>query len=453
MSGDLLEVAEAALGAADGDEAVALVHGERAGLARFAGREVHQPTLLADVVVHVRVVRDGRVGTAATNRTGADNLAELARRAAAAADAAPADPGFAGLAAPAPMPEVEACDEETAALEPAEQAELAAAAMRGAGDCDVYGYFTSGLTEQAVASSSGVRASQRLTDATAMVIAAGDGFSGHAEATSWRVGALDPARVGTEAAEKAARTRGAVELEPGTYRAVLEPSAFGELLEYFAWDSFSGLALLEERSYLTGRMGEQVFHESVSISEDPLDARGLPKAFDFEGTPKRRVPLVEAGVATGAVWDRRSAARAGAESTGNASPPQYERYGPLTWALSVDGGDAAGVEELLERVGDGIYVTRLHYLSVVQPRVGIVTGMTRDGTFRVRAGKLAEPLVNLRFTASVPELLRDVLGLTRDVRLVNRDQFYDSRYPYGALVPALASGRFAISGTGSRPGL
>lgn len=448
-----LQLAEAALRAAEGDEAIALVHGERSGLARFAGREVHQPTLVADLLVHLRVVRDGRVGTAATNRTGREALAELSRRAAAAADAAPPDPGFPGLATPAPVPELESCDEETAELEPAQQAELAAAAMGGAGDVDVYGFFTSGMTEQAVASSTGVRATQRLTDATTMVIAAGDGFSGYSEATSWRVGALDPARIGAEAAEKAERTRGAVELEPGTYRVVLEPWAFGELLEYFAWDSFSGLGLLEERSYLTGRIGERVFHEAVSISEDPLDPRGLPKAFDFEGTPKRRVPIIDAGVATGLLWDRRAAARGGVESTGNASPPQYERYGPLPWALSVAGGDAPSVEELLERVEDGIYVTRLHYLSVVQSREGIVTGMTRDGTFRVRNGKLAEPLVNLRFTASVPDLLGDVLGLTSEVHLVNRDQFYDNRYPYGALVPALASGRFAITGTGSRPGL
>ena len=62
------------------------------------------------------------------------------------------------------------------------------------------------------------------------------------------------------------------------------------------------------------------------------------------------------------------------------------------------GGEAASLDELAELVGDGIYVTRLHYLSVVEPREGVLTGMTRDGTFRIRDGKVAEPLVNLRFT-------------------------------------------------------
>src|SRR5207244_12010347 len=107
----------------------------------------------------------------------------------------------------------------------------------------------------------------------------------------------------------------------------------------------------------------------------------------------------------------------------------------------------------LEDVGDGIYVTRLHYLGIVDPREGILTGMTRDGTFRIRDGKLAEPLVNLRFTVSVPELLADVPGLTRDVRLTNQTEFYDERYGSGALVPALATARFHVTGTGSAPGL
>jgi PmbA protein len=122
-------------------------------------------------------------------------------------------------------------------------------------------------------------------------------------------------------------------------------------------------------------------------------------------------------------------------------------------ALSVAPGEAGSVDELVERVEDGIYVTRLHYLSVVNPREGIVTGMTRDGTFRIRGGKRAEPLVNLRFTVSVPEFLAEVPGLTTSRKLVNLTTFYGDRYVYGALVPGIASARFNVTGTGSRPGL
>ena len=104
-------------------------------------------------------------------------------------------------------------------------------------------------------------------------------------------------------------------------------------------------------------------------------------------------------------------------------------------------------------MGDGLYITRLHYLGVVHPRDGVVTGMTRDGTFRIRDGKIAEPLVNLRFTVAVPEFLQEVYGLTSEAALVNSQSFYGERYPYGVLVPAIASARFAITGLGSKPGI
>jgi predicted Zn-dependent protease len=450
----LLEFASRALRAAEGDEAEAYVSSERSGFARFAGREIHQPTLVDDCNVRLRIVRDGREGVAVGNRSDDESLRELARRAAAAADSAPADPDFPGLAPPEPLPEVEACDDETASIAAADLAQLAVAAMDGAGS-DVFGFVTSGVTAHAVCSTSGLSAEQRMTDATTLVIAADRETSGYAEQTSWAVRDLDPAAVGRAAEEKRAQTAGAQELDPGDYPAVLESWAFAELLEYFAWDSFGALGLLEERSYFAGRLGERVFDSALSIVEDPLDRRGLPKRFDFEGSPKQRVPIVEEGVARGVVWDRRTAARAtgGQATTGDAPPPAYSAFGPTPWALSVRGGDAGSVDELLERIGDGIYITRLHYLSVVEPRQGIVTGMTRDGTFRVRNGRLAEPLVNLRFTVSVPAMLEELPGLTRETTLVNRDQFYDERYPFGYLVPALATTRFSIAGVGSRPGL
>jgi predicted Zn-dependent protease len=294
-----------------------------------------------------------------------------------------------------------------------------------------------------------------MTDATALVVAAADGCSGYAERTAWRADELDPAGVTREASEKAARTKGAGTLDPGGYRAVLEPYAFADLLDYFSHDSLGALGLLEKRSYLSGRLGERVADEKITIRDDPVDPKGLPKAFDFEGTPKQPVVLVENGVARSVVWDRTTAARArnGATTTGHAGPVESRDWGPLPYSLSVAPGEAESVHELAELVGDGIYVTRLHYLGVIDPREGVVTGMTRDGTFRIRDGKIAEPLVNLRFTVSVPDMLQEVYGLTRDAALVNSQNFYGERYPYGVLAPALAAARFTITGVGSTPGI
>jgi PmbA protein len=450
-----LEVARRALEAAAGDEAEAVVTAERSGFARFAASEVHQPTLVDNVVVTLRVARGGKVGSAQTNRLSDEGLVTLARRAGDAADSAVAEPSWPGFAGAASYPEVAGHDPETASLGPEGQARLATAAIEAAGELPVYGYFTSADTEFAVATTTGAEAEQRLTDATVLVLAAGEGLSGFAEATAWRAGAIDPAAVVREACETAERTRGAEAVEPGGFRAVLGPYAVAELLSYFAYDSFGALGLLEERSYLTGRIGQRIVDERVSIAEDPLDPRGLPKAFDFEGEPRRRVPLIESGVARGVVWDRQRAARATSmeHTTGSAPPPNARDHGALPCALSMAGGEAESPEELVELVGDGIYVTRLHYLGVVDPREGVLTGMTRDGTFRIRGGKVAEPLVNLRFTVALPEVLGELYGLTRDVTLVNGSDFYGERFPTGTLVPALATASFTITGVGSGPGI
>ena len=90
------------------------------------------------------------------------------------------------------------------------------------------------MTELAIVSSAGVEAHQSMTDATTLVVSADDGASGYATQTSWSADGVDPAAVGREAAEKAARTRGAKTIEPAPYRAVLEPYAFADLINYFA---------------------------------------------------------------------------------------------------------------------------------------------------------------------------------------------------------------------------
>jgi PmbA protein len=447
-----LELAERACRAARADEADAVVHRERSGFARFAASTVHQPTLVEDESVTLRVVRDGRIGTVSTNRTDDEGLRDAARRAEAAADNAPRDAAFPGLADPEPVPDVEGFDEATAALSPEEQAARAWAAIEAAPRHELFGYFTSGVTELAVASTTGVAVSQTLTDATALALAAGDGESGYADACSWRAGDIDPGEVAGEAVTKAERTRGAREVGAATYRAVLEPYAFGELVWYFGFSSLGSLAFLEGRSYLSGRIGEQIFDPQVTIADDALDGRGLPKAFDFEGVPKRPVPVVEAGVARDVVWDRRTAHRAGRESTGHSLTAPAQAHGAIPFNLAVQPGDLSR-EELADRVGDGLWVTRLHYVNLVDVREGVFTGMTRDGTFLVEDGRVTKPLVNLRFTTSFPALAQAILGLSSERKLVNQSDFYGERYPYAVLVPAVATERFTIAGTGSGPGL
>jgi len=454
MSDETLALARHALGFVGDDTAEVVVHRERATFARYARSHVFQPTVADDQTIQVRVVRGRRAGTAATNATTDAALADVARRARAAAEHAPPEPDLPGLPQPAPLPAVDGFDPATAATSAAELCEVVSDAMPEAPGLELFGYLTTAVSEVALASSAGVAVSQAMTDAAAVALAAGDSMSAYADAVSVRSSDIDMARVAGEATEKALRTRKAATLEPGTYAAVLEPCAFGVLLQEFSRVAFRSRELLDETSYLTGRIGDPVFHPDLTIVDDGTDPQTLPKAFDADGVPKRRVPIVEAGVARSVVWDRVTAAQAGdpSGSTGHAVPRAWENHSPTPLNLIVAPGQASR-EELAAAIGDGIWITRLHYLSVVDPRAGVITGMTRDGTFRIRNGRIAEPLVNLRFTTSFPELARDVAAVGSDPRLVVVDHFYEQRYPNAPLVPGLATTSFRVVGNGSVPGL
>ena len=190
---------------------------------------------------------------------------------------------------------------------------------------------------------------------------------------------------------------------------MLEPYAFSELLWYFGFSSLNGLACLEGRSYFSGRIGEHVFDESFNLVDDGLDAARPPQGVRL----RRRTQAAR--------HDRRERRREGrrlgpadapsgpatvASQRGTRSPRRPQGFGALPLNMAVTGGDATR-DELVERIGDGIYVTRLHYLGVVDPREGIITGMTRDGTFQIEGGKVTKPLVNLRFTTSFPKVVEN----------------------------------------------
>ena len=137
-----LELAERAVGATEGDEADASVHVERSGFARFAASAVHQPTLIRDQTVTLRVVRDGRVGCARTNRTDDDGLAERRDTPPRRRTACPQTRASRGFRTE-PVSEVGGYDEATAALSPEDQAGAAAAAIAAAPNVGLYGYYTS----------------------------------------------------------------------------------------------------------------------------------------------------------------------------------------------------------------------------------------------------------------------------------------------------------------------
>ena len=150
----------------------------------------------------------------------------------------------------------------------------------------------------------------------------------------------------------------------------------------------------------------------MTIVDDGHDPAGLPLWFDFEGVAKQRVELVDRGVCTGIVYDAQTAARAGVASTGHGLPAP-NAWGPFPLNMIMEPGGTSR-DDLIGGLDRGLLVTRFHYTNPVHPKLAIVTGMTRDGTFLVEGGKIVGPVKNLRYTQSYLTALGGTVAVARE---------------------------------------
>ena len=441
---------DTALSHSTAEQTEVLYYGDDQALTRFANSQIHQNVREHDRSMQVRVVDRQRIGVASTNRLDEASIRATVERAMSIAERSEPNPKAGDL----PGPNERDADPDsgfvaaTAEASP-EQRAAGARAVIAAGMAEqliVSGSFATGVSTLAVANSRGLHTRQRTTRA-ALVTVMLDSYesgaaTGYANAGSTDVGQIDAEAVGREAADKGARSRGAEALEPGEYTVVLEEYAVATILEYLAFIGFSGLAVEEGRSFM--EIGKAVMGDNVSIWDDGLDPSGLPSPIDFEGVAKQRVDLIVDGVASAVVHDAATGPRAGTRSTGHALPAPNV-WGPLATNLFMRTGDTPKAE-LLAGMGRGIWVTRFHYVNPVHPKKAILTGMTKDGTFLVENGRFVRPILNFRFTQSIPEAFSAVEAISSEARTL------PGEYIGGYRVPALRIGRFNFTGVTAREG-
>jgi PmbA protein len=423
----------------------AVYFGQDAALTRFATNQIHQNVREHDASLQVRVIDEDRIGVASTNRLDEAGIADVVARATAIMERSAPNPRAAVL----PEPDGGSYDPElgfvaATAEATAETRADGARAVIAAGEAkglQTAGSFATSTMTIAVANSKGIRALHRSTSAKLLTVMM-DGFasgaaSGYAQAGSPDVREIDAEAVGREAAGKGDDMRGAEILDAGEYEVILEEYAVAGLLEYLDYIGFSGLAYEEGRSFM--ELGDRVMGESVSIWDDGHDPDGLPAPIDFEGVTRKRVDLVTDGVATAVVHDAATGARAGIGSTGHALPAP-NLIGPMALNLFMAPGTTPR-DELITGVKRGVWVTRFHYINPVHPKKAILTGMTKDGTFLIEDGRISRPLLNFRFTQSIPEAFSDVRAASATTKLVPGEFFGAAR------CPALHLGSFNFTGT------
>jgi len=440
---DALELAERVLAHAEREgasESEALVMAEDAALTRFANSQIHQNVSETNVAINLRFVVGKRVAVASTDRTDDEGLRRLAANAAAIARVVEELDDWSGLPEPTPIEPVPAAyAPATAEASPELRAEGVRAVIAAADDGGVtaYGSFSTGTDTTAVANSRGIRASGTRTVAHLLTVSMGpDGGSGYAEQAAIDARTIDAAALGREASDKARATANAVAIDAGDYPVVLEEYAVVDLLDMLGYLGFSALAVQEERSFV--EIGKRIGSDLVSIVDDGRDPAGLPMAFDYEGVAKQRVTLLDAGVSRGVVYDSQTAARDGVASTGHGLPAPNP-YGPFPLNQVMAAGTASR-EELVGGLERGLLVTRFHYTNPVHPKLAIVTGMTRDGTFLVEGGRILGPVKNLRFTQSYLEAMAGTVAVAQERKTLKG-------FLGGVVVPALRIEGWTFTGT------
>lgn len=406
-------------------------------LTRFANNAIHQHVAEQGLVVSIRTVVDGRTARVTTNKIDEDALRAAIDGCLSLASHQPKDPKLLPLLGKQKYRAIRRFHAPTANLTADERAR----AVKGA--CQLAekrgqvaaGIFSSGQNQSVMVNSRGLSASYRHTSATFSVTMQQGSAASWAKANSADVREFDPLQLSEIASDKAARAENPVELAPGKYSVILEPSAVLDLVGFLFYD-FAATAVADKRSCLSGRVGKALFGKNITIADDAYHREQCGAPFDGEGVPRQRVILVDRGVVQNLVYSRRSAEQAGTKATGHGFPLPNE-YGEAPLNLVVEGGKTT-VDEMVASTERGLLVTRLWYIREVDPYEKIMTGMTRDGLFLVEKGKIRSAVRNFRFNQSVLEMLRNVESLGPARRATGEEAFE-------MVVPPMKIGNFHFS--------
>jgi PmbA protein len=272
--------------------------------------------------------------------------------------------------------------------------------------------------EAAIATSTGIVASSRRTVCSVGTEAiAGEGAesqTGYGFSAARAASGLDLEKAAQDAARRAVRMLGATKARSGRFVVVFDPRVASTLLSVVS-SALSGEAVIKGRSMFAGRVGEAVGASSITVVDDPTDARAFgASAYDAEGLACRRNVLIDAGVLCGFVYDSTSARRAGTVSTASGVRGGYATTPGAGCRALVLAPGTLGADEILEAVGEGLYVQSV---TGVHSGVNAVSGDFSVGAegLMVRGGALAEPVREVTIASTLQRMLQSVLHIGSDV--------------------------------------
>jgi PmbA protein len=279
--------------------------------------------------------------------------------------------------------------------------------------------YSDSRTEVALASTTGISSYRRRTTAflsvDAIVGEGADTQTGTGFSVGRGPGELIPDDAMDDAVLRATRMLGAQKARSGRCTVVFDPRVVSTLIGIVS-SALSGEAVVKGRSFFAGRIGETIAVPTVTLVDDPTDARAFGAAsHDGEGLACRRNVLISDGMLRMFVYDTVSARRAGTTSTGSAVRGGFAGTpGAGCRALVLSPGDQSA-EQILAAVGDGLFVQSV---SGIHSGVNPVSGDFSVGAegLMIRDGALAEPVREITVASTLQRMLQSVVAIGADLR-------------------------------------
>lgn len=231
--------------------------------------------------------------------------------------------------------------------------------------------------------------------------------------TVWEKDYLEFAR---HLVEKLKKARTIASIKPGMMPVLFAPSgtlALGLPLS----QGFNGKEVYKGTSPLAGKIGETLFDEKVTIIDDgTIDGKFASASYDDEGVPRRRNILIEKGVLKSFIYDLKTAAQSGVESTGNASRGLFNPPEPSGTNLVIQPGETP-LKDILAGMDNGIIVENL---------LGIGQGNTISGAFsnplalafNVEKGEIVGRVKDMSIAGNIYDLLKNVAAVSKEAMWV-----------------------------------
>ncbi len=242
-----------------------------------------------------------------------------------------------------------------------------------------------------------------------------------------------------------------VDAPAGEMTVVLGPGWPGVLLHEAVGHGLEGDFNRKKTSAFAGLMGQQVAAKGITVVDDGTltDRRGS-LTIDDEGTPTERTVLIEDGILKGYMQDRLNARLMGMAPTGNGRRQSFAHQ-PMprmtnTFMLAGDKDPA----EILASVDDGLYAVNFGGGQVDITSGKFVFSCTE--AYRVRAGKIAEPVKGATLIGNGPDVLKRVSMIGNDLKLdrgVGTCGKGGQSVPAGVGQPTLRVDGLTVGGTAS----